>query len=154
MNFKRFIYPELLNGSIFKSILFFTIPIITSYLFQQLYNTADTIIVGHYLREDSLAAIGACAAIFEIILFLGNGFGTGCSIVMARAVGTGDRDYLKRTVAASVIIIAVVSVLIMLASFVFLRPLLNLLGTPPEIIEGAMSYISIVGVFSGVLFVL
>lgn len=152
MNLKRFIYPDLLNGSIFKSILFFTIPIITSYLFQQLYNTADTIIVGHYLREDSLAAIGACAAIFEIILFLGNGFGTGCSIVIARAFGTGDREYLKRTVAASVIIVAVVSVLIMLASFVFLRPVLVMLGTPPEILEGAMSYISIVGIFSGVLF--
>lgn len=152
MNLKRFIYPDLLNGSIFKSILFFTIPIITSYLFQQLYNTADTIIVGHYLREDSLAAIGACAAIFEIILFLGNGFGTGCSIVIARAFGTGDREYLKRTVAASVIIVAVVSVLIMLASFVFLRPVLVILGTPPEILEGAMSYISIVGIFSGVLF--
>ena len=74
MNLKRLIYLDLLNGSIFKAIFFFMLPIFTSYLFQQFYNTADTVIVGHYLKEESLAAIGACAAIFEVILHLGNGF--------------------------------------------------------------------------------
>ena len=152
MNFKRFLYPDLLNGSIFKSILFFTIPIITSYFFQHLYNTTDTVIVGHYLTEESLAAIGACAPVFEIILNLGNGFGTGFSIVIARAYGTGNRDYLKRAVAASILILTVVSVVIMAACFIFLRPILVLLGTPEGIISEAMSYISLIGIFCGVLF--
>ena len=104
MNLKRVFYPDLLNGSIFKALVSFMIPIVVSYLFQQLYNTADTVIVGHYLKEDSLAAIGASSAIFQIILDLGNGFGSGCSIVVARAFGSGDRLYLKRVVAASIII--------------------------------------------------
>ncbi|MBQ9538629.1 MAG: hypothetical protein IJU95_05115 [Treponema sp.] len=52
------------------------IPIFVSYLFQQLYNTVDTIIVGYFLQEGSLAAVGSCSAIFELVLSLGNGFGT------------------------------------------------------------------------------
>ena len=152
MNLKRLIYPDLLNGSIFKAILSFMIPIVVSYLFQQFYNTADTIIVGHYLREESLAAIGACAAIFELVLHLGNGFGSGCSIVVARAFGSGDREYLKRAVAASILTIIAVSLLITLGCGLFLRPILIALGTPALIIEESMSYIRLVGLFCGVLF--
>ena len=152
MNFKRLIYPDLLNGSIFKSILFFMLPISTSHLFQQLYNTTDTIIVGYFLHENSLAAIGACAAVFEIIMNLGNGFGTGCSIVIARAFGSDDREYLKRAVAASVLIITVVSGLLTISCVLFLRPILTALKTPSIILEEAVSYISIIGIFCGVLF--
>ncbi len=152
MNLKRLIYPDLLNGSIFKAILFFMLPIITSYLFQQLYNTADTVIVGHYLSEKSLAAIGACAAIFELVLNLGNGFGSGCSIVIARAFGSGNRDYLKKAVAASLIIMAAVFIAISLFCIFCLRPVFVALGTPEEILSEALEYISVIGTFCGVLF--
>ena len=152
MNLKRLIYLDLLNGSIFKAIMCFMIPILTSYLFQQFYNTADTVIVGHYLSEKSLAAIGACAAIFELVLHLGNGFGSGCSIVIARAFGSGDREYLKRAVAASIVIMTVVSVVLSLFCIFCLRPVLIALGTPQEILSEALDYISVIGLFCGVLF--
>ena len=149
---KHFLYPDLLNGSIFKALVSFMIPIVVSYLFQQLYNTADTVIVGHYLKEDSLAAIGASSAIFQIILDLGNGFGSGCSIVVARAFGSGDRLYLKRVVAASIIIMIFVTAGVTALCLLTLKPLLLMLGTPGMILDQALSYISIVAIFGGVLF--
>ncbi|MCR5288367.1 MAG: polysaccharide biosynthesis C-terminal domain-containing protein [Treponema sp.] len=152
MNFKRFIDPDLLNGCIVKSILFFMIPIVTSQLFQQLYNTTDTIIVGYFLHENSLAAIGACTAIFELIMNLGNGFGTGCSIVIARIFGSNDREYLKRAVAAAILLVTTVSLLLTLSCSLFLRPLLVALKTPAPILQESLSYISIISIFCGVLF--
>ncbi len=149
---KHFLHPDLLNGSIFKALVSFMIPIMVSYLFQQLYNTADTVIVGHYLKEDSLAAIGASTAIFQIILDLGNGFGSGCSIVVARAFGSGDKLYLKRVVAASIIIMIFVTAGVTSLCLLTLKPLLIMLGTPGMILDQSISYIKIVGLFGGVLF--
>lgn len=149
---KHFLHPNLLEGSIAKSLLSFAFPLVVSYLFQQLYNSADTVIVGNFLHEKSLAAIGACAILFEIMLSLGNGIGSGMSIVAARAYGSGDMNFLKRVTAASLVINAVITVVITLLSLVSLKPLLILLGTPDEILSEAMSYISILGIFCGVLF--
>lgn len=151
MNLKKLIYPDLLNGSIGKSLLCFTLPLFVSYLFQQLYNAADTVIVGHYLCEESLAAIGACAAIFELMIGFGNGIGTGLSIVAARTFGSGDMKKLKRVVAASLLIIIAVSIAITFCSVLFLRPALILMGTPQAILDEAVSYISKIGIFCIVL---
>ena len=147
-----FLHPDLLNGSILKALLYFMIPIVVSYLFQQLYNTADTVIVGHYLKEDSLAAIGASIAIFQIIMDLGNGFGSGCSIVVARAFGSGDRELLKRVVAASLLIMFFITGLLTLLCIILLKPALIMLGTPALILDQALSYISVIALFCGVLF--
>lgn len=149
---KNFINPDLIHGGIFKSIFCFMIPIMVSYLFQQLYNTADTVIVGHFLQEKSLAAIGSCTPVFDLMLTIGNGFGTGCSIVIARAYGSGDRNYLKRSIAASIFIVIVISILLTVAGFFCLRPILNALKTPSSIIEESMSYITLVASFCGILF--
>ena len=149
---RHFLNPNLLEGSIFKGLLSFMIPIVVSYLFQQLYNTADTVIVGHYLQENSLAAIGASIAIFQIILDLGNGFGSGCSIVIARAYGSGDRQLLKRVVASSIVIMLCVTGLLTILCLLFLRPGLIMLGTPAAILEEALSYIFIIAIFCGILF--
>ena len=97
---------NLINDKILRSIILFTLPIAVSYLFQQCYNTADTVIVGHFLGENALGAIGACAAIFELLVGFGNGFGNGLSIVAARAFGADDETLLKKAVASSIIISA------------------------------------------------
>lgn len=152
MKLKKLLYPDLLNGSIFVSMLLFMLPLLVSYIFQQLYNTVDTIIVGHFLKEESLAAIGASASIIELIVGFGMGVGNGLSIVAARAFGAGDKNKLKRVVAASLIITASITVIIMIIANLLLKPILLLLGTPNEILEEAYSYISVISVFCGVLF--
>ena len=143
---------DLLEGNILKSLILFAIPLIISNLFQQLYNAADTMIVGHFLGDESLAAIGACAAVYELLVGFALGFGNGLSMVVARSFGVGDKDLLKRAVAGSLVIGAAVTVGVMLIAQIGLRPLLVLLHTPSEIIEESYSYIYIVTICVGVMF--
>ncbi|MDO5521405.1 MAG: MATE family efflux transporter [bacterium] len=143
---------DLLKGKILKSLLIFAFPIFISNVFQQLYNTVDTMIVGNYLGDQSLAAIGACSAIYELLVGFALGIGSGLSIVTARSYGSGDKELLKRSVAGSIIIGVIVTTVIMVVATLFLSPLLRLLNTPADIMEEAYSYISVVTLLVGVMF--
>lgn len=143
---------DLLKGNILKSLLIFAIPLFISNLFQQLYNTADTMIVGHFLGDTSLAAIGACSAVYELLIGFALGIGNGMSMVVARSFGAGDETLLKRAVAGSLVIGAGVTVIVMIMARIFLYPLLEMLHTPREIIEESYSYIFVVVMCVGVMF--
>lgn len=147
-----FFHPDLTHDSIYKALVFFTLPLIFSQLFQQLYNTVDTVIIGHFLGERSLAAISSCVAIYELLIGFGIGFGNGLGIVCARAYGAGDITKLKKIAASSLVITLGVTVVISVSAHFFLKPLLLLLGTPEEILKEAWSYIHLIAIFSGVLF--
>lgn len=135
---------DLLHGPIFRSLVQFMLPIFVSNLFQQLYNTVDTMIVGNVLGDNALAAIGACGSIYELLVGFGIGIGNGLAIVAARAFGAQDMSQLKRTVAGSIVIGLCSSAVITLAGVLGLRPLLVLLDTPAEILEDAYSYIIVI----------
>ena len=87
---------DLTRGSIMKALLLFAVPLFISNLFQQLYNTADTMIVGNVLGDQSLAAIGSTSAVFELIIGFANGVGSGFGIVIACLWGANDREKLKK----------------------------------------------------------
>jgi len=123
-----------------------------SNIFQQLYNTADTVIVGHILGETSLAAVGASAVIFELLIGFAIGVGGGFGIVAARNCGAGNQELLKRTVAGAVVAGGLLTVFISVVASVFLMPILRLLKTPENIINEAYSYISVLIAFAVVLF--
>ena len=143
---------DLLKGNIFKSLIVFAIPILISNIFQQMYNTMDTVIVGNYLGDESLAAMGACTAIYDLLVGFALGVGGGLSIVTARSYGSNDEKLLKKSVAASIVIGICITILIMAVSALFLFPLLKLLNTPEEIIQDSYSYISTLTWFVGVMF--
>ena len=143
---------DLMNGPIFKSLFIFMFPIFVSNLFQQLYNTVDTMIVGNVLGDTALAAIGSCGSIYELLVGFGIGIGNGLAIVAARSYGAQDEDLLKKTVAGSLVIGFLSSFCITLAGLVGLHPLLVLLDTPAEILEEAYSYILIIDVGVLVMF--
>lgn len=135
---------DLMHGPIFKSLVLFMLPILVSSLFQQLYNTVDTMIVGNVLGDTALAAIGSCGAIYELLVGFGLGIGNGLAIVAARAYGAQDEDLLKKTVAGSLVIGLIASLVITAAGFFGLRSLLELLDTPAEILEDAYGYIIVI----------
>ena len=143
---------DLMNGPIFKSLFIFMLPIFVSNLFQQLYNTVDTMIVGNVLGDTALAAIGSCGSIYELLVGFGIGIGNGLAIVAARSYGAQDEDLLKKTVAGSLVIGFLSSLCITLTGLVGLHPLLVLLDTPAEILEEAYSYIIIIDVGVLVMF--
>lgn len=152
LSVKVFMHPDLLHGNIFKSIVLFTLPLFVSYVFQQLYNAADTVIIGRVLNDSALVSIGACAALYELLVGFGIGFGNGLSIVAARAFGAGDYEKLKKITGASIIITVFVSSFVMLVTAFGLKPLMVMLKTPADRLEEAYSYISVITRFCGVLF--
>ena len=135
---------NLTDGPILRSIIAFAIPIIISNIFQQLYNTADIMIVGRFLGQDALAAVGATAAIFELIVGFALGVGNGMGIIIARHYGARNHRLLKRAVASTIVIGAVLSLLVAVIGSIGMFPLLRFLGTPESIIDQSYAYISIV----------
>lgn len=143
---------DLLKGSIFKSLIIFAIPLFISSVFQQLYNTMDIMIVGNFLGDTSLAAIGACSAVYELLVGFALGIGNGFSIVTARCYGADDEELLKKSVAGSLVIGLFLTIGIMIVSELVLYPLLELLNTPVNIIDESYSYIFMLTMFVGVMF--
>lgn len=114
-------------------------------LFQTMYNTIDTVLIGHYLGDNALAAIGATAAIFElVVLGIGNGFGTGFGIVIARFYGSNDEYNVKKSVASAIVWGALISIFMTGISLFILPTLLRILNTPEQIMDMALSYIRII----------
>ena len=128
---------NMLDGPIFSSMVRFAIPVLFSSIFQQLYNTMDTVIVGHTLGETALAAVG---------------IGNGLSIVTARSYGSKNENTLKKSVAGSLVIGAILTLVLTLLTRVGLLPFLKLLNTPEEILQESYKYSSCITLFMGVTF--
>ena len=143
---------DLLHGPILKSLLIFMIPLVISSAFQQLYNAVDTAIVGNYLGENSLAAIGACSSVFELLIGFSNSLASGLSIVAARAFGSGDGEQMKRSAAGSIVIGVVTTIVLTLLSSVIMMPLLRLINTPESIIGESYAYIRVICLWIVVMF--
>ena len=143
---------DFLNGPIFMPMLRFAIPVFFSILFQQLYNTVDTLIVGRTLGETALAAIGAVVPIYDLLIGFALGFGNGLAIVTARCYGAGDEKMLKKSVAAAIVIGVAVVAALTIWSQIIMIPLLRILHTPSEVIGEAYGYISVITRFTLVMF--
>ena len=138
---------DLLSSPIVSSLLTFALPILISNALQQFYNAADTTIVGNFLGFNSLAAIGATSAIYELIVGFAIGIANGMGIVVARHFGAGDIEKIKKAVAGSIVIGSVLSLAVMLVGGVWLYGLLRLVHIPENIINEAYSYIYIIMIF-------
>ncbi|BBF41594.1 multi antimicrobial extrusion protein (Na(+)/drug antiporter), MATE family of MDR efflux pumps [Lachnospiraceae bacterium KM106-2] len=136
------------KGTPIKVILLFAIPILLGNVFQQLYNVADTAIIGNVLGDQALAAVGATAAIYGLIIGFANGMTNGFSVVLARFYGAGQKEEVKKTVALTMILTTMISIVLTLLSLLGLRPLLHFLNTPDSIITQSQRYLSIIFAFS------
>lgn len=142
---------NMLEGSIFKAMIAFMVPFLISNLFQQLYNTVDTVIVGQVLGESSLAAIGSSSVVYELLVGFALGIGNGMSIVTARCYGSGNQEKMKKSVAGSFVIGVIVTVILVIVAQCFCYPVLKLMNTPADILEESYSYINTITLFVGVM---
>ncbi|MEG0615457.1 MAG: MATE family efflux transporter, partial [Oscillospiraceae bacterium] len=129
---------------------FFTLPMLLGNIFQQLYNMADSLIVGRIVGPNGLAAVGASFAISFLAIGLSQGASQGCSIIISQCFGAKDYKRMKSGFTTALIATISVGFLLSLTSGLFLRPLLELLQTPEDIFEQSLSYVQIV--FSGSIF--
>ena len=131
---------DFLQGSLLKSIIVFSIPLLISSVFQQLYNTIDIMIVGHMVGDAALAAIGAASPIYDLMVGFALGIGNGLSIVVARGYGSRNQERLLKCVASAVVVGILVALAITAVTLISIDPLLRLLNTPEEIMPGAKAY--------------
>lgn len=145
---------DLTTGNPLRRILEFCLPVFIGNLFQQVYNMADSIIVGNYLGVEAFAAVGSTGALNFLVLGFALGLCSGLCIPLAQAFGAGDIKALRQAEAHGLYIAGAVSLVIGVVMWISTRPILQLLQTPENILEDASLYLSIVfaGSFSIILY--
>ena len=140
---------NLTTGTITKNILLFALPLMCGNLLQQMYNIADTWVVGRFLGADALAAVGSSytVMVFLTSIILGLCMGSGAAVSMD--YGSGRTDEMRRSIFLSFILIAAISIFINGLVYVFIDPILTLLSVPADVVPLMKSYLLII--FSGIL---
>ena len=134
---------DMTQGSPYKRIMEFSIPMLLGNIAQQLYNTADSVIVGHYVGDNALAAVGSAAPILNLLLALFVGISTGAGIVVSQSFGAKDRQGLSKAIGNCISLTFVATIFIMIVGPIITRPLLTLLDTPASIMEWCVNYLNI-----------
>ena len=145
---------DMTSGKPIKLIWNFTIPLLIGNLFQQLYNMADTFIVGRTIGVHALASVGSTGSIIFLILGFANGLTAGLAIPLAQRYGAKNYSGVKHSFYVSILISAVVAILLTILSMIFCRQILEVMQTPAEIIDGAYDYLMVIfaGIFSSMAF--
>lgn len=131
---------DMTKGRPGKRLIEFSIPLLIGNFAQQLYSTVDSIIVGKYVGDEALAAIGASGALVFLLMVLFIGISMGAGILVSQYFGAKNKERLSRTIGNAIILNAVISVIIMVLGVFFIRPFLELLRTPEAILDMAVSY--------------
>ena len=131
---------DLTRGKPSRLIFRFFMPLLMTNVLQQLYSFADTAIVGKGLGDNSLAAVGNMSSLTFLIIGFSMGLSNGFSILIAQSFGEKDIPKLRKTLASSIKLAAVITSCLSVLSILFLRSILNLLQTSPVIIEDSLSY--------------
>jgi len=138
-----FAAKDMTVGAPWKRIMEFSIPMLIGNLAQQLYNTADSVIVGHYVGDDALSAVGSAMPILNLLLALFVGISTGAGIVVSQSFGARDRKGLTESIGNCIALSAIASIVIMIVGPLVNMPLLKLLGTDASIIDWCADYLNI-----------
>ena len=140
-NTRSFKPVDMTTGEPWKKILAFTLPMLLGNVAQQLYNTVDSIVVGKYVGDNALAAVGSAGPILNLIIVLFIGVSMGASIMVSQFFGARDREALSWTVGNCILLTIISSVIVTGFGLIITRPMLELLNTPAEIIDWCTSYL-------------
>lgn len=143
MNTKNSDINLMTEGDIPRTVLRYALPIFIGYLFQQLYNTADALIVGNLVGSKALAAVTSTGSITFMAIGFFLGFSVGAGIVIARHIGAGDHEQTGRAVHTTVAMGLLFSVLLSLLGVLLTAPVLRLMGTPDDVFGDAALYLRI-----------
>lgn len=135
---------DMTEGKPLKLIIQFAIPLLIGTLFQQAYNIIDTMIAGYSLGDQAIAAIGATASLYSLVVSFANGLNSGYGIIVSRIFGAKDIKKLRQAAAAMVMLDVGITLMLTVMIVPFLRPLLHFLSTPEEIFEQAYEYILVI----------
>ncbi len=134
---------DLTTGSIVKKYIFFVLPIIASSFLQQLYNAADTMVVGKFVGDTALAAVGSTSHLTNLILNLFIGLSVGINVVCSKYYGADNKEGLKRAIHTSILLGLIVGVPLALVGWFGSAYFLGLMGTPVDVIDQAALYMRV-----------
>lgn len=143
---------QITEGVIWKQLLFFFFPILLGTLFQQLYNTADTVVVGRFVGTQALAAVGGSTGqIVNLVVNFFVGLASGATVIVARYYGARDRIKLNNALHTAIALSIVGGIVTGIAGILLTPSLLKMMNTPADVIEGSTMYLRIY--FAGIIFV-
>lgn len=143
---------DLIEGPIFQALLVFAIPLLIGNLFQQLYNTADSYVVGNFVDTNALAAVGASASVIQMLVGFFMGLSVGAGVVIAQYFGAGRKEEMSQAIHSALALTVLLSVLFTVVGIAVTRPLLKAIGVPQEVLPHSTLYLTIY--FAGITFLL
>ena len=141
---ERIMSTDMTKGSVVKSLLSFTVPLVLSGLLQQLFNWVDAFIVGNVNGELALAGIGATTSIYNLFITVITGFTAGLSVLTAQQYGRGEREKIKGTLSSYSILLGLLFLLLSIAGIALTDSILHLMRTPENIFSSAKDYLRII----------
>ncbi len=143
---------DLIHGSVGKSIFYFSIPLLIGNLFQQLYNTVDSYVVGNYVGKQALAAVGAASPVINMLIGFFMGLATGAGVVIAQYYGANDQEKLSKAVHSATCLTIVMSIFLTVIGVIATNPLLHAIRIPSDVFHQSSQYLTIY--FGGIAFTL
>lgn len=140
---------DMTQGTIWKQLIYFAFPLLIGNLFQQLYNTVDSVVVGNFVSTEALAAVGSVTPIINMLVGFFSGLATGAGVVISQFFGAKNGPMLHKAVHTTLLMTVGLGVIFTFIG-IFMTPLmLNLMSTPADVFDGAALYLRIY--FGGVL---
>ena len=134
---------DMTSGSILGQIILFSLPLMLGNIFQMMYNTVDSVVVGNFVGKEALAAVGSTTMIVNMLVFFFNGFSVGAGVVIAQHFGARDMDRLHSAVETTMAVTFVMCALFTMIGVFSVRPMLRLMSTPDDVFEDAVTYLAI-----------
>ena len=143
---------DMTEGSIIKQVTLFALPLMLGNIFQMLYNTVDSIVVGNFVGKQALAAVGSTTMIVNMMVFFFNGFSTGAGVIIANLFGARNMEKLHKAIETTMAATFLLSVLFTVAGVAAVKPMLRFMATPEDVFGEATVYLQIyIGGISGLL---
>ena len=134
---------DMVNGPLAGKILLFALPLMLSSLLQLLFNAADVVVVGRFAGKEALAAVGSNGSLINLFINLFIGLSVGTNVVIARDLGAGKHEHVKKSVHTSVSLALIGGLVLAVAGFFLSRQMLELMSSPPDVIELSALYLRI-----------
>ena len=152
VNQKKTTVRDMTEGSIVKQVILFALPLMLGNVFQMLYNTVDSIVVGNFVGTQALAAVGSTTMIVNMMVFFFNGFSAGAGVVIANYFGAKDMEKLHKSIETTMAATFLLSILFTIGGVAAVKPMLRFMATPEDVFGEATVYLQIyIGGISGLL---
>lgn len=131
------------EGNIWKLLIIFALPLILGNLLQQMYNTADSIIVGNFVGSNGLAAVGSGSSLIQLIIAFSQGAAVGAGVIVSQSIGAKKSDTVKKSVHTAICISVIMGIILSVIGVIFSRILLVIMKTPSDVLDDSVLYLRI-----------